>query len=235
MKNIKFNHAIDKTKELIVIKKKVRNFILKAKYKEAYKFLLEANKIHKKSYYIASKLATLNAEDAYLLNENQKNKAFKEAAKKLRVLLYSTHGADYNIKARNMNEYYWFSQQHYKQFCLGVKQVEAKDKWGLYSQGVGAANHGYKLVLQGKIKLGIKWALKSQKAWEEFFKCCDKNYHDPWYWYAMALGIQGKDKEMHKALARSAKLSGKNLQTDLSFIKLNKQLDKIKSKLTLRH
>lgn len=228
MKKLKFNHAIDRTEELVEIQLKVRAFIYKAKYKEAYKYLMDAKKKYPGSYYIASKLATLNAEESYLLSEKERNKAFKEAAKKLRVLLYSTNGATQALKGRNMNEYYWFSQQHYKQYRLGVKEVKAKDMSGLYSQGVGAANHAYKLLLKGKRSLGVKWALRSQKAWEGYFEHCTKKYHDPWYWYAMALGLQGKEKEMKKALERSAKLSGKNLKTDAGFKKLYKMMEEVR-------
>ena len=101
---MKYSHKIDSTDEIIEIQKKVRAFILKAKYKEAYKYLLKIFKKYPKSYYIASMLATLNAEDAFVLPDKEKKKIFKEAAKKLRILLYSTKGASERLKNRNIND-----------------------------------------------------------------------------------------------------------------------------------
>lgn len=224
MKKSKYNHAVDATKELALIRKKVRSYILLAEYKNAYKFLLKEYIKYPSSYYIPSMLATLNTEKDFTAPEKEKKKSFKTAAKKLRILLYSMHGCEYNLKARNINEYYWFSQQHKKQYDFGVKCVEIGDLPGYYSQGVGAANHAYKLALRGKKKMSLKWAKKAQLAWEKYFTLVEKNYHDPWFWYALALGLQGMNSQMNRAIKRSAKLAKKDIYKDPSFIKLREMV-----------
>lgn len=220
----KYSHKLDQTGELIVIQIKVRKFISLAQYKTAYKFLTKISSSYPSSYYIASMLATLNAEDAFVLPEVQKKKIFAQAAKKLRPLLYSTKGASERLKSRNINEYYWFSEQHKKQYQFGEKEVALGNNNGLYSQGVGAGNYAYKLLKEGKRAVGLRWAKKSQLIWEVYFEKVSKDYHDPWFWYALALGLQGKDKEMNIALKKSAKLSKLDLQKDPSFKKLREML-----------
>jgi hypothetical protein len=221
---MKYNHKIDQTEDILELQKEVRAFIKLAQYKNAHKYLTTILKKYPSSYYIASMLATLNAEDAWVLPEKEKNKAFNEAAKKLRRLLYSVKGASPRLRSRNINEYYWFSQQHKKQYDLGVKRVALGEISGLYSQGVGAANYAYKLSLEGKKAIALRWAKKSQLAWEEYFENVGSDYHDPWYWYALSLGLQGKEKEMDIALIRSAKLSRKNLKTDSALRKLRRMI-----------
>lgn len=221
---MKYNHKLDLTDEILEIQKKVRGYILKARYKTAYQYLMNISKKYPNSYYISSMLATLNAEDAFFLPENKKKKIFKLAAKKLRSLLYSTRGTTERLKYRNINEYYWFAELHKKQFHFGEKLVALGNNNGLYSQGVGAANYSHKLFSEGKNTIGLRWAKKSQLALEEYFEKVSKDYHDPWYWYALALGLQGKDKEMNMALKKSAKLAKKNLNTDVSFKKLRKMV-----------
>ena len=201
---------------------RVRAHINLAQYKKAFKYLTKISKQYPSSYYIASMLATLNTEDTFVLPDKEMNKVFKVAAKKLRVLLYSVGGATDKLKSRNINEYYWFSQQHKKQYIFGVKQVEAGIMGGLYSQGVGAGNYAYKLMRDGKITIGLRWAVKSQAVWENYFLKCSKDYHDAWYWYALSLGLQGKEKEMDAAIKRSAKLSKQNLKTNPAFKKLRR-------------
>jgi hypothetical protein len=218
----KYSHKLDQTGELIVIQIKVRKFISLAQYKTAYKFLTKISSSYPSSYYIASMLATLNAEDAFVLPEVQKKKIFAQAAKKLRPLLYSTKGATERLKGRNINEYYWFSEQHKKQYLFGKKEVALGINNGFYSQGVGAANYAYNLFKEGKKTVGLRWAQKSQIMWEKYFEKVANDYHDAWYWYALALGLQGKDKEMNAALKKSAKLAKKNLETDPAFKKLRK-------------
>ncbi len=105
MKKVKFNHKLDQSDELISIQEKVRSFIKLAQYKKAYKFLTKISKKYPKSYYIPSMLATLNAEDAWVLPDREKNKAFKIAATKLKKLLPYRFGATKKLQSRNMNEY----------------------------------------------------------------------------------------------------------------------------------
>ena len=142
---MKFNHELDRSQEIEDVRLKVVSFIRKAEYKKAYKFLLKIAPKYPRSYYIASMLATLNAEDSFVLSDKEMQRDFDQAAKKLRVLLYSVKGATEKLKNRNLNEYYWFSQQHKKQYELGLKELALKNWGGYYPAGVGAANHAYKL------------------------------------------------------------------------------------------
>jgi hypothetical protein len=219
-----YSHQLDESDEFLIIKNSVRKFINLAQYKQAFKYLTQISTKYPNSYYIASMLATLNAEDAFVLPEAKKEKIFEIAAKKLRQLLYGTKGASLRLKSRNINEYYWFSEQPKKQYLFGVKLVGLGETNGLYSQGVGAGNYAYKLFTEGKFTLGLRWAHKSQLCWEEYFEKVAKDYHDPWYWYALALGLQKKEKEMNFALAKSAKLSKLNLEKDPSFKKMRKMV-----------
>lgn len=220
MKKNKFTHAIDQCADILSIKNNVRKYILNAQYKLAHKFLVKEYKKYPSSYYIPSMLATLNTENAFCMPEKKKDKLFGLAARNLRVLLYSVNGASKALKTRNINEYYWFSQQHKKQYLFGIKTVEGGDIWGLYSQGVGASNYAYKLFSQNKCGLGLKWAVKAEKIWEEFFEKCTRDYYDPWCWYALSLGLQGKEKDMDSALKKSSKLSKKDLKSYPLFIKI---------------
>ena len=224
MKKIKYDHIIDQSEEIIAIQGIVRGHINLAQYKTAYKYLIKISKKYPASYYIASMLATLNAEDAFCFADNEKNKKFSDAAKKLKVLLSHSKGATERLRKRNINEYYWFAELHKKQYQLGLKEVKAGNIGGLYSQGVGSANYAHKLFLEGKPVRGMRWAQKSQIIWEEFFEKCTKDYHDPWFWYGLSLGLQGLVKEMEAAIKKSAKLSKKNHATDPAFKKLRKMI-----------
>lgn len=116
------------------------------------------------------------------------------------------------IQIWDKNEYYWFSQQHKKQYDLGTGCVRKGNSAGYYSQGVGAANYSYKLFLKNKPKQALKWAIVAEKSWLNYFKYRTKKYYDPWAWYALSLGLQGKNIDMEKALKTSAKLSQRSIQ-----------------------
>ena len=228
MKKRKFDHKLDQTDEIKKIQEKVRGHIRLAQYKTAFKYLTKMQKKYPQSYFIASLLATLNAEDAWVLPEKQKDKAFDIAAKKLKVLLKYSRGATVGLRKRNYNEYYWFAQFHKKQYDFGKKRVLNGEIHGLYSQGVGAANYAYKLMREGKKTLGLKWAQKSVEAWDEYFKKVSKDYHDPYYWYALALGLQ--DKDFSKALNHSAKLAKKNVKTNPAYKKIRLMILEVRKK-----
>lgn len=227
---MKFNHRNDQSEEIIAIRIKVRKLIGEAKYKIAYKYLLLEQKKFPKSYYIASMLATLNAEDAFILNDRDKKIAFNIAANKLKSLLKYSRSCSPDLRNRNINEYYWFSEQHLKQYKFGNSRVEAGDPKGHYSAGVGSTNYAYKLALSGKLNESLRWADKAIHHWEFYFKLVTKKYHDPWYWYSLALAISQKFKGSQKAMIKSAKLSGKDIHSNPAFKKLNKMIDKIKEK-----
>lgn len=224
----KYSHTNDQLEPILSIRQKVRKHIFNAQYDKAYKYLIKEYKNHPKSYYIPSMLATLNTEKAFYMSDKYKDKYFALAAKKLRVLLYAVNGATLALKARNINEYYWFSQQHKKQYLFGVKDVRKGDIWGLYSQGVGASNYAYKLFTENKIGLGLKWANKAELIWKEYFKKCTRDYYDPWCWYALALGLQGNSKGMELALKKASKLSKKNFKTHPFFKKIRKMVQVFK-------
>ena len=194
------------------IKLKVKNYIYKAQYKKAEQYLLLQQKHDPRNVFILSKLATLPAEEAFNKSDEVMQKAFKKAATRLKVLLTRYPAKDKELRYRNYNEYYWFSQQHLKQYQLGYRNVKGKDVIGYYSMGVGAANHAYKLKLKNKNKLSLQWAKKAEQAWLNYFEFRTKTYHDPWLWYGLSLGLQGRYKEMEKALKTSAKLAKRPLQ-----------------------
>lgn len=221
---MKFNHQLDRTQEMEDIRLKVVSYIRKAEYKKAYKYLQKISPKYPKSYYIASMLATLNVEDSFVLSDKEMQRDFDKAAKKLRVLLYSIRGASPRLRGRNINEYYWFSQQHKKQYDLGMKEIANKNLGGNYPAGVGAANHAYKLKLKGQLARSKKWAAISEKCWKTFFDKVDANYHDAWFWYALSLGLQGKTEESEKAMIHSAKLGKLNVKTYPAFKKLRRML-----------
>ena len=224
----KYCHSLDQTEEIIEIQKEVRRLIKLAQYKTAYKYLKIISKKYPNSYYIASMLATLNTEDAFVLPEAKKKKVFSLAAKKLKILLYSSKGAIPQLILRNKNEYYWFSELHKKQCLFGKKEVASGNFNGLYSQAVGAVNHAHKLFIEGKDTLALRWVKKSQLCLEMYFEKVSADYHDPWFWYALALDLQKKDKEMNLALKKSAKLSKLDLEKDPSFKKLRKMVSVVK-------
>lgn len=221
---MKFDHSLDQTEAIQKIREKVRSHIRLAEYKKAHKYLTKIHPQFPNSYYIASMLATLGTEDSFVLSDKEMNRDFAIAAKKLRKLLYSTKGASEALKNRNINEYYWFSKQHYKQYLFGLKNLKQKIYGGYYSAGVGAVFHAYKLALKGKKKLAIKWAKTAEKCWCNYFKKVSPDYHDAWYWYALSLGVQGRLKESDEALAHSAMLGKLNIKKDPAFIKMRRMI-----------
>lgn len=228
--NMRFNHKFDSSEEIQEIKLKVRAWIGKAQYKTAYKYLLKEYKRYPQSYYIASALATLNAEDAFVLSDSKRKAIFRRAASKLKELLKYARSCDDNLRSRNRNEYYWFSEQHKKQYLFGEKLVKDGEMKGYYSSGVGAANLAYKLAKMGKEKESQKWALKSIDAWNMYFKLVSKDYHDPWYWYSLAHAANKDMKSSRNAMMKSAKLSGLNIQKDPAFKKLNRMIKEMEGK-----
>lgn len=228
--NMRFNHKFDSGEEIQDIKLKVRAWIGKAQYKIAYKYLLKEHKKYPQSYYIASVLATLNAEDAFVLSDNKRKTIFKRAASKLKELLKYARSCDDNLRSRNRNEYYWFSEQHKKQYLFGKKLVKNGESKGYYSSGVGAANLAYKLAKMGKEQESQKWANKSIEAWKMYFKLVSKDYHDPWYWCSLAYAANKDMKSSRNAMMKSAKLSGLDFEKDPAFKKLCKMIKEMEEK-----
>lgn len=131
-----------------------------------------------------------------------------QAARELRKLLLRARALDYANRGRLRNEYYWFSHQPLKQFKLGVEQVKNGYIRAWYSQGVGAIEVAKQYGLQGRRGLCLRWAKIAERAWLEFFKH-DANWFNSYFFYAMALGYQGRLDEMDHALARARRIARK--------------------------
>lgn len=215
----------DKDKLYAVLTK----LIYKADYGAAVKYLKTERKKFPNNFYIETNLATLPYENAFYLPKKQKEKAFAKAAANLKPYLKKLNGIPENNRRRTRNEYYWFSQQHMKQYKLGSEGVKAGNNRAYYSQGVGAANHAYKLGLLGKHKLSVKWAQIAENSWQQYFLKVNKKYFDPWTWYALAVGIQGKSQLMENALKKAATLAKISYMNDPSLNHIRKMVSDVES------
>jgi hypothetical protein len=117
-------------------------------------------------------------------------------------------GAPTLLRYRIRNEYFWFSRQPRKQYLLGVKRNKNKKDSGYYSQGVGAAELAKKYALDRRKALCFRWAKRSEEAWLKFFKV-EPNWFNSYFFYAMALGYQGRIDEMEKAMNKACRIAGK--------------------------
>lgn len=206
--------TINKSLDTKNLDTEIKRLIYKADYDHAVSLLKKLKEKYPNDFYILSNLATLPHENAFHGTHKQRQAAFIKAAKGLKPLLRKMRGVSERQRYRTRNEYYWFSQQHLKQFNLGKQYVNKGLIYGLYSQGVGASNHSFKLRQKGLASKSLKWAVIAQNAWESYFKKVTNRYFDPWTWYALSLGIQGKTKEMENALIRAAKLANLNYRKD---------------------
>jgi len=189
------------------LKIKTRDYIFKAQYKKAEQYLLRQRKKYPNHLFIQSTLAAIKYEVAFYKDDKIMQKEFAKAAKRLKNLLKSNSNIREEDGYRNLNEYYWFSQQYKKQYLLGVSKIKLKSKRGYYSQGVGATHYAAQLKSEGKDRDSYLWAKRAEKAWLHYFKHITKTYYDPWAWYALSLGLQGKAAAMEKAIQKSAQLS----------------------------
>lgn len=188
---------------------KLRSLSNTAQYSKAYKLAKKLYQQHPHILIFARYEAVMTAEGTVGFSDQQIKQRYQSASKKLRKLLYKLKGVDPVLGKSIKNEYYWFSKQPYKQYLLGVNEVKAKAyKGGYYSQGVGAVMLSEKYAKVGKIKLALRWAKKSEKAWLKFFKI-DSNWYNSYLFYAMSLGYQNSLKECDSALAKAAKIAKK--------------------------
>jgi len=190
------------------IRAKTKRYVMRSKYKDAVRYLKKQLKDHPGNFVILSALATLPYEDAFGAGPKRRAEGMKKAAANLKPLLKKMRGQDGLARFRARNEYYWFSQQHKKQYDLGVEGVRRGMVRAYYSQGVGAANYAYKILRKGSSKRGLRWAKTAERAWLNYFAKFSRAYYDPWLWYGLALGLQGRAVEMERALKRGAKLGG---------------------------
>ena len=182
----------------------------KAQYNKAYILSRKLMKKHPHVIIFEYYEAVMTAEDDVNFSKIQVKVRYKQAAQKLRRILRRTRGVSDDLKGGIQNEYYWFSNQPYKQYRLGLLEASKGNKrGGYYSQGVGAVQLAKAYAEKRKKKLALKWARKSEKAWLNFFKINSK-WHNSYLFYARALGYQGRIDESHRALLMAAKFAGKS-------------------------
>jgi hypothetical protein len=147
--------------------------------------------------------------DCYLTNKSTNKVALKKAISKMKPLLKKMRGLPVWSVNYMKNEYYYQSRQFKKQYELGINEYrKTKDKYEMYSAGVGAANYALELAKKGQRKRAHAWAQKSVKAWG-VYREVDKKYYNQYVHLALAYGILGEDKKMERSLRTSAKLCGK--------------------------
>jgi len=146
---------------------------------------------------------------------SQKTKKFqlmrKTAVAGMRKLLGRTsgRGISHRFKKSMKNEYYYQTKQFKKQYELGISFYKRhKNKYDLYSSGVGGANFALELAKKGQTGRAKVWARKSIKAWGTYFEV-DKKYYNPYVHLALAYGILGDKEAMKKALVTSSKRCNK--------------------------
>lgn len=123
----------------------------------------------------------------------------------------SGRGISRNFKRIMKNEYYFQTKQFKKQFYLGLHSYQrSKNKYHMYSAGVGAANYALGFAKKNQKSMALVWARKAIESWEVYFEV-DKKYYNSYVHYALAFGILGEEKEMMKALKTSARLCKKTL------------------------
>jgi hypothetical protein len=149
---------------------------------------------------------------------SKKSKKFKlmhkTAVKGMKKLLGKTsgRGISQNYKKTMKNEYYYQTKQFKKQYELGINFTKRhKNKFAMYSAGVGAANYALELAKTNQMTRAKVWARKSIKAWEVYFEV-DKKYYNPYVHLALAYGILGEEKKMERSLRTAARLSGKSAE-----------------------
>lgn len=165
--------------------------------------------------------------DFYLTNTKSKNKAnLKRTIVKMSKCIRRTKGLPAWAKNYMKNEYYFQSRQFKEQYELGINDYKkSKDKFDLYSSGVGGANYALELAKKGQKSRAKNWAQKSIEAWEIYFEINSK-YYNPYVHYALAWGILGDKKKMMKSLRKSSKLCGKPMSYK-EFIEVIDEVEKI--------
>lgn len=152
--------------------------------------------------------AVMSAEEDVGFTPKQVEQRYLRASKKLALLLRRIRKVPVYLRSSLRNEYYWFSRQPYKQYRLGVSLVKSGNKRSYYSQGVGAVEVAKRYAKQKKVVLARRWAKIAERAWLNFFKV-DSEWFNSYFFYAQALGYQGRFEEMELALQRAAKIAGK--------------------------
>jgi hypothetical protein len=197
--------------EIDKIHAKIRRMSNSARFDEAYALAKKHMALHPEVLLFAYCEAVMSAEDDTGFTPTEVRARYKSAAKKLRRLLRRMRGATPWLRAAIRNEYYWFSRQPLKQYRLGREQTAKGNLRSYYSQGVGAVEVAKGFARKGRRGRALVWARKSEKAWLNFFKVNSK-WFNSYFFYAMALGYQGRLTEMEKALATGARIAGKTMR-----------------------
>ncbi|MGZ3799412.1 MAG: hypothetical protein ACXVCA_01995 [Bdellovibrio sp.] len=190
----------------IVNTEKISLLVRKAQYSEALRFVreLKAKNKNKAIYHIqeSALLGDQPTNDPAMIKRQKKT-----AANSLKRFI--KHADEFNENTKNflLNEYYWFAEKPQEQFLFGQKLVTSGNLNGYYSQGVGSAFYAYLLMKKGKVSEAQKWALISEKAWTQYFKKVGKDYYNAFCWYALALGLNEKFKNMYAAFEKAEVLS----------------------------
>jgi hypothetical protein len=192
--------------QILEYRKTISQLSNSGKYKQAYALSLKLTKQYPDVIMFQYLEAVFTAEDTRHLTKKQTEKKYAIAAKKLKLLLIKLRNVDPKLRKSIRNEYYWFSKQPYKQYLLGIESNKNGQN-GYYSMGVGASRLALEYGRKQRKKLCLKWSKISEKAWLRFFKA-DPNWFNAYYFYAVALGLQGKTLEMNKALKMGSKISG---------------------------
>lgn len=176
------------------------------------------SEVHKRAKSLAKKYpdviefayyeAVYYAEDDVSYSPAEVARRYRITSKMLLKLLRRLNGIDEHMRLRIRNEYYWFSKQPAKQYRLGIEAVALGYKESSYSTGVGAAEMARRYALTGRSTLSLLWATRSEKAWKAYFRIIP-DWFNSYLFYAMALGLQRRDKEMNLALERARKIAKK--------------------------
>lgn len=186
---------------------KMRDFSNSGKYKKAYELASKLTRKYPDVLIFAYWEAVFTAEETRGFTPTQIEARYNLAAKKLKKLLLKMRHATPNLQKSIRNEYYWFSKQPRKQYLLGVEFVKKGNKFAYYSQGVGAVQVAKEYALRGKKGLSLRWAKKSEIAWQKYFKVMP-DWFNSYLFYGQALGLQGKFKQMREAFRKGSEISG---------------------------
>lgn len=200
--------------------------VASANYKKAVEHGQTGLKLFPNDIVVEFRLYAIQA-DFYLTDtKSNHTSARKKTIAKMGKCLKRMKGLPVWSKNYMKNEYYFQTRQFKKQYALGIEQYKnTKDKYELYSFGVGGANYALELAKKGQISRAKVWAKRSIKAWEIYFEV-DKKYYNPYVHYALAWGVLGDQKKMMRALETSAKRCGKDLSYK-EFQDVIREIDKL--------
>jgi len=186
-------------------------FVSDANYKKAVDHCKKGLKLFPNDVVVEFKYYSVLC-DYYLTNTKSKHTVErKKTIAKMKTFLNKLKGQPVWAKNYIKNEYYFQSQSFKKQYELGVNEYKkTKDKYELYSAGVGGAQYALVLAKKGQKKRAESWAKRSIKAWEVYVEF-DKKYYNSYVHYALAWGVLGDEKKMMWALRESAKRCKKPL------------------------